>query len=98
MTVTAAHPATNGKTGGPRHVLTVDQHELVGMCMDLATLASEAIAANGYSLQTVMRLPPGTWRTEMQTAHHDTHDRLTRLLAAARLAAGRYDARPTNGA
>ena len=34
----------------------------------------------------------------MQAAHIDTHDRLTRLLNTARLAAGRYDARPIAGA
>lgn len=91
MTV-AARP-TNGKaaTGGPRHVITVERHVLVGLFMDFEALASEAITANGYSLQTVLRLPAGPWRQEMQAAHIDTHERLVRLLNEARLAAGRYD-------
>ena len=92
MTATVTRLATNGHRRPVR--MEVDQHELVGLCMDLETLATEAITANGYSLQTVLRLPAGTWRTEMQTAHIDTHDRLVRLLNAARLAAGRYDGRP----
>ena len=97
MTVQApADPRTNGKRRPVR--IEISQADVVGEFMDLETLASEAIAANGYSLQTVLRLPPGTWRTEMQAAHIDTHDRLTRLLNAARLAAGRYDARPIAGA
>ena len=57
--MTATAPVrTNGARRPVR--MEVDRHELVGLCMDLETLASEAIAANGYSLQTVMRLPPGT--------------------------------------
>ena len=95
--MTATAPVRTNGTRRPVRI-EVSRSEVVGEFMDLETLASEAIAANGYSLQTVMRLPVGPWRTEMQTAHIDTHDRLTRLLNAARLAAGRYDARPIAGA
>lgn len=104
MTVAAPSRPANAKPRpaaeqrpGPRFI-RVNQGQLVHGLMDLETLATEAIAANGYSLQTVMRLPAGTWRQEMQAAHIDTHDRLVRLLTAARLAAGRYDGRPKNGA
>lgn len=82
-------PAVNGKRR-PVHI-EVNRHELVGMCMDFETLATEAIAANGYALQTVLGLLPGAIRSEAQRGLIDTHERLTRLLNEARLAAGRYD-------
>lgn len=77
------------------HQVTVDRHALVGDLMDLEALAREAVHANGCSLATVLRLPAGPWRDEMQAAHHATHDALVALYNAARMAAGRYD--HTNG-
>ncbi len=93
MTATVApiRPSTNGTRRPVR--IEVNQHELVGMCMDLETLATEAITANGYALQTVLGLLPGVIRSEAQRALIDTHERLVRLLDEARLAAGRYDQR-----
>jgi hypothetical protein len=82
------------KTGGPQLKLLVPQHELVGDVMDWQALAEEAIDANGASLETVLRLPPGPWRDELQRAHHYAHDRLLALLIELRMAAGKYDGRP----
>ena len=95
MTV-ATRPATNGKRRPVE--IAVERSELVGRLMDAASLAAEAITANGASLQTVQRLPAGPWRTEMQMAHHFTHDRLTALLSELRTACGVYDKSPVDGA
>lgn len=93
--MTVATRLTNGrKPGGPARTLTVPQAEIVGAVMDWQALAEEARDANGTSLQTVLRLPAGPWRDEMQAAHHFTHERLTALLRALRTAAGHYDGRP----
>lgn len=94
MTVIALPTNGRAKPGGPRHVIEVERHELVGRLMDLQSLAAEAIDANGASLQTVLRLPPGPWRTEMQMAHIATHEALVKLIAEVRMATGRYDGRP----
>lgn len=96
MTAVAPTPiAANGHAPRRRPVrVEIDRHALVGQLMDQISLAEEARDANGASLQTVLRLPPGPWRQEMQAAHHFTHDRLTRLLSALREAAGTYDGRP----
>lgn len=91
MTVVALRPHRAAKPGGARHVVEIERHELVGLVMDAQALASAAIDANGYSLQTVLRLPSGPWRQEMQAAHHDTHKALVALLKELRMAAGRYD-------
>jgi hypothetical protein len=92
MTVSA--PSRNGKRGGPRHVVTVERHALVGDLLDWQALVREALDANGYSLQTVLRLPAGPWRSEMQAAHIDIHDRLNNLLARLRTASATYDGKP----
>lgn len=91
LSTRAAAAAANGN-GTRRPVrVEIDRHELVGFVMDAQALAVAAIEANGYSLQTVQRLPAGPWRQEMSTAHHDTHKALTDLLAELRMAAGRWD-------
>jgi len=89
MTATVAPVRTNGHR---RPVLIqVPRNEIVGHVLDWQALAEEAITSNGYSLQTVMRLPAGPWRQELQAAHIATHDRLVALLADLRMAAGRFD-------
>lgn len=93
----ASAPPKTHVNGENRQTILVQRSTLVHALMDLETLATEAISANGYALQTVMGLLPSEVRYEAQRALIDTHDRLVRLLNAARLSAGRYDGRQ-NGA
>jgi len=90
---TATRTATNGhaKTGGPRSRIEVERHELVGLCMDADTLATEAAYANGATLQLLLTLPRDAATEQAILATHETHGKLTALISAMRAASGRYD-------
>lgn len=83
--------ATNGRR---RPVLIeVDRHAVVGSLMDWQALAQEALFANGAALQILTGLERDALVYEAIRATHDTHARLTRLLADLRKQAGALDGR-----
>lgn len=88
---------TNGN-GSRRPVrIEIEQHELVGLCMDGDTLASEAAYANGATLQLLLTLPRDAAIEQAIVATHEAHEKLMALIRRMRTAAGHYDQRP-NGA
>jgi hypothetical protein len=91
--MTAVLPVSAPHSNSARRPVLIDvsQSDLVGLLLDLQTLASEAIDANGYALQTVLGLLSSAIRSEAQRGCIDTHERLVRLLNTARVAAGTYD-------
>ena len=89
MTVLA--PIRNGKTGGPRRVIAVQQHDLVGDFMDADALAAEAMYANSAALQLLQRVPRDAAVEQAILAIHDTHDRLKALRRGLQTSSGRYD-------
>ncbi len=88
-----AQPAFQVIEGGTRRPvrLEVDRAELVERFMEAQALAASAIDANGYALQQVLRLPAGPWRSDLQRAHHEAHDRLVALISELRMAVGHFD-------
>ena len=83
--------APRAKTGGPRHRIEVERHEIVGAFMDAGSLVSEAMYANGAALQLLRRLPAGAAVEQALIATHDTSTRLSKAAAVLREWSGRYD-------
>jgi len=78
----------------PVHI-EVAKNELVGTCMDLNTLATEAIYANGAAIEIALKaLPPSPERFAIQRALLDAHASLKRLVLEARAASARYESAP----
>lgn len=89
----AVMPAPGAPSNGRRRPVRIDisRSELVGTLLDLETLATEAIVANGRAVRAVLELLPSAHRSEAQRDLIRSHERLVKLLNTARLEAGRYD-------
>lgn len=91
-------PRPNGhaKTGGPRHLITVEKAEIVALSMDMSALAQEAFSAMddvAAALQNLRFLPAGPERDEATSAVHHIYDRLRALIERANRASNQFETR-----
>lgn len=76
--------------------IVVEKNDIVGTCMDLNALATEAIYANGHAIQVALYgLPPSPERSAIQSALLDSHKALKALVVGARDASRRYETTPS---